>query len=343
MLTATRARPLAVRVVRQLAGVNILDLATRLAAQAFLAALPMLIAVASFCPPGWRRELRRSLRSLFGSGGTEASMLDQVYAGEPQAVNSWGAASVLVALLSATAFSRALQRLCERCWHLSPSGVRILLWRWALWLFVWLTALFFQGLLHDGFGAGPVLGIPLQAVGAVLMWWWTQHLLLAGRVPWRPLLPGALLVGSGVVVYSQVAAVWLPGALQRSVERYGPLGSVFTLLSWLIVFFTVVAVGIALGQVFAQEERVRRVLRIPAAEAGAGAGASEVAEAGAAEGAAEAGAAEAEAEAGASEAEAAAAGASAEAAEAEAAEAEAEASEGVEVVADGDGGSATTT
>ncbi|MEU5685111.1 ribonuclease BN [Streptomyces venezuelae] len=272
MLTATRARPLAARAVRQLVGVNILDLATRLAAQAFLAALPMLIAVASFCPPGWRHELRRSLRSLFGSGGTEAAMLDQVYAGDPQTMNSWGAASVLVALLSATAFSRALQRLCERCWHLQASGMRILLWRWALWLFVWLTALFFQGLLHDGFGAGPVLGIPLQAVGAVLMWWWTQHLLLAGRVPWRPLLPGALLAGTGVVVFSQVAAVWLPGALQRSVERYGPLGSVFTLLSWLIVFFTVVAAGIALGQVFAQEERVRRVLRIPAVPAADGDG-----------------------------------------------------------------------
>ncbi|WP_306335165.1 YhjD/YihY/BrkB family envelope integrity protein [Streptomyces sp. KL118A] len=264
MLTAVRARPLPTRVVRQLAAVNILDLATRLAAQAFLAALPMLIAVASFCPPGWRHELRRSLRSLFGSGADRAAMLDQVYAGGQQAMHSWGAVSVLVALLSATAFSRALQRLCERCWHLPPSGVRILLWRWALWLCVWLTALFFQGLLHDGFGAGPVLGIPLQAVGAVLMWWWTQHLLLAGRVPWRPLLPGALLAGAGAVGFSQVAALWLPVALQRSVERYGPLGSVFTLLSWLILFFTIVALGIALGQVFAQEPLVRRVLRITA-------------------------------------------------------------------------------
>ncbi|QEU93315.1 YhjD/YihY/BrkB family envelope integrity protein [Streptomyces kanamyceticus] len=268
MQTAARARPLAVRAVRQLAAVNILDLATRLAAQAFLAALPMIIAVASFCPVGWRTELRRSLRSLFGSGSVEAARLDQVYSGEPQALHSWGAVSVLVALLSATAFSRALQRLCERCWGLPPSGVRILLWRWALWLFVWLTALFFQGVLHDGFGVGPVLGFPLQAVAAVLMWWWTQHLLLAGRVPWRPLLPGAVLAGVGAVAYSQLAALWLPVALRRSVERYGPLGSVFTLLSWLILFFTIVAIGIALGQVLGQEKPVRRMLRIaePSAE-----------------------------------------------------------------------------
>ncbi|MFF0739691.1 YhjD/YihY/BrkB family envelope integrity protein [Streptomyces sp. NPDC004111] len=261
MLSAVRARPLPVRVLRQLAAVNILDLATRLAAQAFLAALPMLIAVASFCPPALRQELRRSLRSLFGSGAAEAAQLDRVYAGGPQALHSWGAVSVLVALLSATAFSRALQRLCERCWHLPSSGMRILLWRWALWLLVWLTALFFQGLLHDGFGAGPWLGVVLQIVVAVLMWWWTQHLLLAGRVPWRPLLPGALLTGGGAVAFSQLAALWLPLALRRSVERYGPLGSVFTLLSWLILFFTIVALGIALGQVLAQEKPVRRLLR----------------------------------------------------------------------------------
>ncbi|MEU6826358.1 YhjD/YihY/BrkB family envelope integrity protein [Streptomyces atriruber] len=268
MLTAMRARPLPTRVVQQLAAVNILDLATRLAAQAFLAALPMLIAVSSFCPPGWRHELRRSLRSLLGSGRAQATMLDQMYSGDQQSMQSWGAVSVLVALLSATAFSRALQRMCERCWHLPPSGVRILVWRWALWLFVWLTALFFQGLLHDGFGAGPLLGVPLQAVDSVLMWWWTQHLLLAGRVPWRPMLPGALLAGVGAVGFSQVAALWLPMALQRSVDRYGPLGSVFTLLSWLILFFTIVALGIALGQVFAQEPMVRRALRLPEVSSG---------------------------------------------------------------------------
>ncbi|CAM5631818.1 hypothetical protein SALBM135S_03444 [Streptomyces alboniger] len=41
-----------------------------------------------------------------------------------------------------------------------------------------------QGTLHRAFGAGPVIGVPLQLIAAVLLWWWTQHLLLVGRVPW---------------------------------------------------------------------------------------------------------------------------------------------------------------
>ncbi|OKI02666.1 ribonuclease BN [Streptomyces sp. CB02923] len=251
------ARPLAGRVVRQLVGVHILDLATRLAAQAFLAALPMLIAVSSLCPYAVRQELLRSLRSLVGSDSPLLVPVEAVHGYRDQALHSWGAAGALVALLSATAFTRVLQRVCERSWNLPHSGARIVAWRWALWLVVWIVALLYQGMLHRAFGAGAALGVPLQLAGAVLMWWWTQHLLLAGRVPWMPLLPGALLTGGGAVAFSLSSGLWLPRVLAHSVERYGPLGSVFTLLSWLILFFVTVVAGIAAGQVLAHDEASR--------------------------------------------------------------------------------------
>ncbi|MGW7555018.1 YhjD/YihY/BrkB family envelope integrity protein [Streptomyces rimosus] len=257
------ARPLAGRIVRQLVSVNILDLATRLAAQAFLTALPMLIAVSSFCPYAVRQELLSSLRSLVGADSPVLAQVAVVNGGRDQALHSWGTVGVLVALLSATAFTRVLQRVCERSWNLPRSGARIVAWRWALWLVVWIVALLYQGLLHRAFGAGPGLGVPLQMVGAVAMWWWTQHLLLAGRVRWLPLLPGALLAGVGVVAFSWASGLWLPRALTRSVERYGQLGSVFTLLSWLILFFATVVVGIAVGQVLAHTGSLRRRLGLP--------------------------------------------------------------------------------
>ncbi|MFF3491764.1 YhjD/YihY/BrkB family envelope integrity protein [Streptomyces sp. NPDC002795] len=254
------ARPLLGRIVQQLAHVTILDMATRLAAQAFLAALPMLIALASFCPQVVRRELLRSLRTLIGTSGPVVAQAEEATGGADSALHSWGAAGVLVALLSATAFTRALQRLCERSWGLPHSGVRLVAWRWAVWLLVWVAMLIVQGALHRAFGAGALLGYPLQFVAAALMWWWTQHLLLAGRVPWPPLLPGALLTGAGVVAFCGVSGLWLPRALRMSVERYGALGSVFTVLSWLILFFTMVVFGVAVGRVLAQEEFLRHRL-----------------------------------------------------------------------------------
>ncbi|MEU7580871.1 YhjD/YihY/BrkB family envelope integrity protein [Streptomyces sp. NPDC041068] len=260
MPIAGAVRPLAARVVQQLVHVNILDMATRLAAQAFLAALPMLIAVASFCPEAVRRELLRSLRTLFGTSGPVVAQTEELGAGGDTALHSWGAAGVLVALLSATAFTRALQRLCERSWDLPRATVRLVAWRWAVWLLVWAAMLIVQGMLHRAFGAGPVLGVPLQLVAAVLMWWWTQHLLLAGRVSWLLLLPGALLSGAGVVTFCTVSGLWLPRALRMSEGRYGALGSVFTMLSWLILFFTTVVFGVAVGRTLGQEEFLRHRL-----------------------------------------------------------------------------------
>jgi membrane protein len=90
--------------------------------------------------------------------------------------------------------------------------------------------------------------VVLSVLSATLLWWWSQHLLLSGRIGWLSLLPGALLAGTGTVLLSRAARVLAPTAMERSLDDFGPLGPVFTFLSWLIAVFLVAVSGLALGE-----------------------------------------------------------------------------------------------
>lgn len=253
--------PLVGRAVGQLVRVNLLDSATRLAAQAFLSALPALFVVAVFAPAAVRNNVVGSLRDQLGIQGEAQRQVQQLMAvDDDEVAQGFGALGALVTLVSATALSRAMQRVCERSWELPKTGVRLAAWRWLAWLAVWLVFLVLQGPVRKGFGLGAWLGLPLLMLLATALWWWTQHLLLGGRIRWYPLLPGAVLCGGAAVGISVAGQVYLPRAMTQSVLKFGPYGVVFTGLSWLIVLFTAVTVAIALGRVIAEEPVVARLI-----------------------------------------------------------------------------------
>ncbi|GHB50987.1 hypothetical protein GCM10010347_20880 [Streptomyces cirratus] len=259
-----RHTPLLGRLLEQLAAVGVLDCATRLAAQAFLGALPAIFVVAAVAP-GWvKEELISSLRETLGLPDAALDQVRAVYAAtDPTAIAGSSAVGILVTLLSATACSRALQKTCERSWHLPKAKARLAAWRWLAWLVVWLGALLFQGPVQNAFGAGMAVGFLVALVSSALLWWWTQHLLLGGRVPWLPLLPGAVLAGTGGQLLSLGSRVYMPRAVDRSMQQFGALGSVFVLLSWLIAFFIVITLAISVGYVVAHEPLPARRLRTP--------------------------------------------------------------------------------
>ncbi|BFV57689.1 hypothetical protein KCMC57_up27930 [Kitasatospora sp. CMC57] len=251
--------PILGRAVGQLVRVNLLDSATRLAAQAFLSALPALFVVAVFAPAAIRDNVVSSLRDQLGiEGAAQQEVRGLLSAGHDEVAESFGLVGALITLLSATALSRAMQRVCERCWELPRSGTRVAAWRWLVWLVVWLVVLVFQSPVRKGFGVGAWLGLPLFLLLATALWWWTQHLLLGNRVGWYPLFPGALLAGAASTGLGVAAQVYLPGAVSRSITKFGPYGVVFTSLSWLIVTFTAVTLAIALGRVLAEEPLIAR-------------------------------------------------------------------------------------
>ncbi|MCX5245987.1 YihY/virulence factor BrkB family protein [Streptomyces sp. NBC_00201] len=248
----------------RLISVNVLDSATRLAAQTFLTAVPLLFVVASIAPAALRDQFVKSVHEAFGLTGSADAELKKVVQGtgnpSDELRQTTGVVGGLMVLISATACSRAMQRLCQRAWSLPGASARVAAWRWIAWLAAWLVMFGLQGSLRTGFGLGLWLGVPLLLVAEVALWWWTQHLLLAARVPWLPLLPGALLTGTALSVLTLTAPLYVPQALNHSLDKYGSLGAVFTLLSWLITLCVVAALCITAGAVIAREPWAARHL-----------------------------------------------------------------------------------
>lgn len=246
--------PVVTHLADRMVSVNIFDSATRLAAQCFLTAVPLLFVFAACAPGAVRHQLIASVTALFGLTGKSRAELE--HALQPTSGDlkqTTGVVGGLMVLLSATAVSRAMQRLCRRAWEIPRTGTRIAPWRWLAWLALWLGALVLQGPLRDGFGVGSWLGTPLTWVSQVGLWWWTQHLLLGGLVGWKPLLPGALITATVLTVLALTARLYMPRALDRALADYGSVGSVFVLLSWLIVVCVAAAVAVCAGAVLAQE------------------------------------------------------------------------------------------
>jgi len=262
--TAEHRFPVITALTARLISVNLLDAATRLAAQLFLTAVPLMFVVAALTPQSVRNQLVVSARDLFGLSGASEDQLRQVYGQDTADTDTvrqtTGAIGSLMALLSATASSRAMARVCERAWRLPRAATRVAVWRWFTWIVTWLAVLVLQGPLRDGFGTGLWLGLPLIFLADVGVWWWTQHLLLSKRVSWLPLLPGAVLTAMAMTALSVTARLYMPKALNRSLAAYGSLGSVFTLLSWLIAICAVITFAITAGAVLATEPPLRGVL-----------------------------------------------------------------------------------
>ncbi|WP_236654330.1 YhjD/YihY/BrkB family envelope integrity protein [Streptacidiphilus anmyonensis] len=250
----------------RIVNVGLMDAATRLAAQLFLTTIPLLFALGAFGPDSFRSRMLSSLRATFGLTGDSAQQVKQVVqasngSGSLQQTVGW--IGLVMALLSATSCSRVIARVCADAWAMPKARSRPAAWRWLVWIICLVGFVLVQGLLRDGFGAGLWLGIPLTFLASVVLWWWTQHLLLVRRVAWLPLLPGAVLCATATTALSLTARLYMPNALNRTLQDYGSLGLVLTLLSWLIVLSAAIVFGITLGAVLAQHPPLQPLLHAP--------------------------------------------------------------------------------
>jgi membrane protein len=218
--------------------------------------VPALISLATLLPLGSEHGLAARMAHHMALSAEAREAVRELFSSDDTIRTPTSAVGAVFTVLTAYAWPAELQRFYEAVWELPSLGWRHL-WRPLVWLGS--LVLVVAAVAVVGGLAGGVAGALLTAAlcsPLVLLWlWWVQRMLLAGRVAWRALLPGALVTAAALSAFSVATSVYLSRAIIWNADRYGPIGVVFVLMSWLTWFSAVLLGGSVVGHFL----RMRRI------------------------------------------------------------------------------------
>lgn len=229
------------------------------AALGFLTLVPLLIIVSSA-----DQESGRGFAQWLGDGlGVSRASRDEVeelFIRPGRALRTTAAFGIATLVVFGLTFGAAVQSGYEKVWGL-PSARWWARWRHLVWLSVLTAYVFASGtrLLRE-----HALGAFGASLGAVAFFWWSQRMLLGGRIGWRALLPGAVATVIGLLGLRVFSLLVFSPLIASSTLTYGPFGTVLVLQSWLVGVGVVVFGGALAGRLLhealarATEERKRR-------------------------------------------------------------------------------------
>jgi Virulence factor BrkB len=147
------------------------------------------------------------------------------------------------------AAAAALQEIYEQAFDLPHRRIKDLPHRLA-WLAVLIGASLLSGWAGPGLrhAGGPALLAVAGLVWATGFWWLTMRILLAGRISWRALFPAACATGVLYVAMQTVFSLVFSAMVISDEHTYGPIGTIFALLSYLIAVGVVVILGAVAGR-----------------------------------------------------------------------------------------------
>lgn len=247
LLTFLRTPP--GRLARTLYEINLRDRALALAGQAFIALVPLVIVLATWLSPQDGAAIGEWLVRRFSLSGTAAQAVDQLFGRPPDETSGISALGLVILLISVNSFARTLQRTFEVAWVLPEQAPRRTPQRLASFalLMVLLIALTWLTAQVRKLPVGGALAVPVQLSLAVPCWTVIVWLILSGRIPWRRLVPGAVLAAVAQILATWSGAIWVPELIERNAQRYGVIGVAIALISWLVVLAFVLVACAATG------------------------------------------------------------------------------------------------
>jgi membrane protein len=231
---------------QQIAG---FDRSIALASSALTGIVPLAIVTGAALSEAGGNDFADRLIERYDLSGAGADAIEAVFSPAGGTSTSVGIFGFLLLIVAVLGFSRAVQRLFEQTWELSPLSVRNsvngLVWAGCFLLYVGVS-----GAIHGLVGRGSldvaasVLVAPVSA--AFLLW--SGRLLSGGRLRWHELWPFALIAAVLLALYSIGATVYVPNLFDTYAARYGAIGAVFAMISTLVCIMVVLVGSAALGR-----------------------------------------------------------------------------------------------
>jgi membrane protein len=246
-----RAEPLLpVRALRRFLAIDGKTRMMIMASQAFTALVPLLIVIASInAYPDGNNRLATDLIHRFRLRGQAADALHTLFSRPPDATGGLGILGFVLLLFSLGGLATALQNTFETAWGVPTGGLRCALYR------VWGTALFVAEIVAfallaaalRGTSGAAVTTLLVQLAESVITWLFLQYLLLSRQIPWRRLIPGAILAGAGQVIISAYSAISMPNLIATNSSRYGLIGVSMALITWLLTITAAIVIAAVAG------------------------------------------------------------------------------------------------
>ncbi|MFJ2115848.1 YhjD/YihY/BrkB family envelope integrity protein [Streptomyces sp. NPDC087850] len=237
------------------------------AALGFLTLVPLLILVAA-ADPASGQGFARWLGQGLGVSASSQEEIQQLFSRPVQALQRTTAFGLAALAAFGLTFGGAVQTGYERVWEL-PTARWHTMWRHVLWLAVLVVFLvLFVNTTVSSDSTLQALVTVGDVIGTLLFFWWSQHILLAGRVRWRALLPGSIAIALGLLGLRVFSRVVFSPLIASNAVTYGPFGTVLVLQSWLVGVGFVVYGGALVGRLFHEHRthlRLRRRLEEEAA------------------------------------------------------------------------------
>jgi membrane protein len=219
-----------------------------LAAQQLMCTIPLLVVLSAIHPAYGSANFGAQLGRYLGLSTSATHELKAVFARDAQVRSAATTVGLILLALFTLGAAQAHERVYELAWRLDARSTSA--WhrriRWVAALVGYVALLATAGrLLGTRSPRGPFIAVFVPVT--VLFYWWSQRTVLAGRIPSRSLVPGALLIAAGATGLLALSPVLVSGQVTSSVREFGAIGVTFVLATWLLILSTLVVIGAVAG------------------------------------------------------------------------------------------------